>query len=402
MKIGILTYYKVKNFGANLQAVSTYMFLKKNGHEPIFINYILKEGLAAIEKGKLDAQWKTHLDFVNSIIKDQTPICQTSEDIIKVVDDYHIDALIVGSDALLQHHPFITRIRKAKRKIVFIMPVTSDRLFPNVFWGCGVAEKVPMALMSVSSQNSEYNLFLPSTKKKMKESLSNMCYISVRDSWTQDMLKLVLGRDIPVTPDPVFAFQQNAGELVPTKEDILRKYNLPENYALMSLFSQCLSEQTLDQLKLEFNKQGISFGILPLPTGVSFNHNVNFEIPLPLSPIDWYALIKYSKAYVGSNMHPIVCCLHNAVPCFSIDNWGRTDFWGHKYDDGSSKVQHIMNVFGVGKNHRMIDAGKCNVSAKEIIDALHNYPYDEVREKGKDYVKQYNMMMKSIITSLEK
>lgn len=402
MRIGILTYYKVKNFGANLQAVSTYMYLKKKGHEPIFINYILKEGLAAIEKGKLDAQWKAHLDFVNSIIKEQTPICQTSEDIIKVVDDYHIDALIVGSDALLQHHPFITRIRKAKRKIVFIMPVTSDRLFPNVFWGCGVADKVPMALMSVSSQNSEYKLFLPNTKKKMKESLANMCYISVRDSWSQDMLKFVLGKDVPITPDPVFAFQQNAGELVPTKEDILRKFNLPENYALMSLFSQCLSEQTLDQLKSEFNKKGISLGILPLPTGVHFTHNANFEISLPLSPIDWYALLKYSSSYVGSNMHPIVSCLHNAVPCFSIDNWGRTDFWGHKYDDGSSKVQHIMNVFGVGDNHRMIDDGKCNVSAKEIVKALDKFPFDEVIKKNKDYVKQYNSMMKSIITALEK
>ena len=39
MRIGILTYYRVPNFGANLQAISTYYCLKKLGHEIVFLNY---------------------------------------------------------------------------------------------------------------------------------------------------------------------------------------------------------------------------------------------------------------------------------------------------------------------------------------------------------------------------
>lgn len=39
MNIGILTYYRVANFGANLQAVSTYYYLKNNGYNPLFILY---------------------------------------------------------------------------------------------------------------------------------------------------------------------------------------------------------------------------------------------------------------------------------------------------------------------------------------------------------------------------
>lgn len=38
-----------------------------------------------------------------------------------------------------------------------------------------------------------------------------------------------------------------------------------------------------------------------------------YEISLPLSPIDWYALIKYSSGYIGNNMHPIVVSLHNQI-----------------------------------------------------------------------------------------
>ena len=38
MRIGILTFYKVANFGANLQALSTFYYLKSNVRN----NYILK------------------------------------------------------------------------------------------------------------------------------------------------------------------------------------------------------------------------------------------------------------------------------------------------------------------------------------------------------------------------
>ena len=44
-----------------------------------------------------------------------------------------------------------------------------------------------------------------------------------------------------------------------------------------------------------------------------------YEISLPLSPIDWYALIKYSSGYIGNNMHPIVVSLHNQISFFSFD-----------------------------------------------------------------------------------
>ena len=37
MKIGILTFYRVANFGANLQALSTYSYLCKHGHEVVFL-----------------------------------------------------------------------------------------------------------------------------------------------------------------------------------------------------------------------------------------------------------------------------------------------------------------------------------------------------------------------------
>lgn len=400
MKIGVITYYKAMNFGATLQAVSTYCYLKNHGHEPIFINYIRKEAQEAIAKGKGDPQWKALLDFVNGIITNQTSICETAQEVLQIVKEKQIQGIIVGSDALLQHHPLLSRLHKGRRKPFYVSHVASDRMFPNLFWGCGVADKIPMALMSVSSQNSAYQYFMPWTKKTMCKSLSKMRYISVRDIWTQNMLKVVLHKIEPVTPDPVFAFNQNAGAFIPTKASILERFHLPEKYVLLSLFTQVLSKDQITELKEMFEHDGIALAVLPMPTGQAYEYDVRHDIRFPLSPIDWYALIKYSQGYIGSNMHPIVVSLHNAVPCFSLDNWGRVNFKGEKVDDGSSKIQHIMEVFGVSRNHRMINRGSCDVTMQEIYEGIKNFPKENIQKKAVLYLQEYNEMMKMIINKL--
>lgn len=40
MKIGIITFYRVPNFGANLQALSTYRYLENAGHKQFPALYI--------------------------------------------------------------------------------------------------------------------------------------------------------------------------------------------------------------------------------------------------------------------------------------------------------------------------------------------------------------------------
>lgn len=401
MKIGVITYYKVMNFGATLQAVSTFCYLQNNGHTPIFINYQSPEAQENIKKRKNVPQWDAQLDFVNSVITNQTEVCTCSDEVLLQVKKHGIDAIIIGSDALLQHHSFIARLRKGTRKPIYIQSIASDRLFPNVFWGVDINNQLPVALMSVSSQNSEYKLFAPYTVRKMKDVLSKMKYISVRDTWTQSMVMSIANMDVPVTPDPVFAFNQNASHLVPPKQAILEKFGLSESYILLSLFGQAIPKSTISELKDYFNSDGKQLVILPMPTGGDYEYDADVVIKFPLSPIDWYALIKYSSAYIGSNMHPIVVSLHNAVPCFSLDIWGRTNFFNKKVKDNSSKVKHIMGVFGVESNHRMIDNGYCNVSAKEIYKAINAFPIDNVKRQAAKYLDEYNVMMNNIIKAIQ-
>lgn len=400
MTIGVLTFYDEMNFGANLQGISTYLNLKKRGHRPVFINYRANSSLQRINKIRTKAQFVAHHQFVSSIIENQTNVCSTLDDLMHEVEHWGIEAIIIGSDAVLQHHPLICRIKKGRRKPFYIENYVDECLFPNLFWGVGYADKIPTAMMSVSSQNSEFGSFLSFTKRNMKDALSWIKYISVRDTWTQRMIESITGNSCPVTPDPVFAFNNNAGELVKSKEYVISKYEIPENYILVSLHSQSLPLSVLDDLKIEFGKHNISCVALTMPSGINFCHNFDYEINPPLSPIDWYSLIKYANAYIGSNMHPIVVSLHNAVPCVSIDNWGRTDFFNRKINDGSSKVKHIMKEFHVDGNHRMINKGTCNISAEEIIDLIYSFPKEDVKAHSKVMSERYDRMMEEIIESL--
>lgn len=402
MNIGILTFYKVANFGANIQGVSTYYYLKKIGYNPIFLNYVSVKTENSLEESyKKSVQTKAHIDFVNSYIENQTENLYNSDDVVAAIDKYHIDAIIIGSDAVVQHHPLLSRIHRGRRKPFYISHPAPERMFPNPFWGCGFDDKIPTVMMSVSSQNSKYSQFSKSLKSRMFNTLNNMKYISVRDTWTLNMMKAIgVNHDVKVTPDPVFAFNYNAGHLVPSEDDIRKRFSLPKDYVLVSLHSQSLTLKTLDELNSMFKAVGKTCVAFPMPGGVRYQHHFDYEIKVPLSSIDWYALIKYASGYVGSNMHPIIVSLHNAVPCFSIDHWGTKDFFNRTVRDGSSKVEHIMGEFGLKNYVKPIDNDICYVEASVIVDAIQKFPCEHVRKVALDKYDEYLKMMDEIMNKI--
>lgn len=403
MRIGIITYYRVANFGANLQAVSTYKYLQRMGHSPIFIHYMSPQLYAATD-GKYDtnAQVKAHLDFVDSVILDQTETCFNADDINNAICRYGIEAIIIGSDAVLQHHPLLSRIHIRGRflKRISIERVNDERMFPNLFWGYGINPAVRKAIMSASAQNSAYRFFSSRLKEQMNEALEKFSYISVRDSWTRDMLKAVTGKEVPITPDPVFAFNQNAADLIPDERHIREKFHLPERYALVSFLNVNIPTEVVNRLKdrLAGSMECVA---LPAPIGIQFTHNYDYEIPLPLSSADWYALIKYSSAYVGNNMHPMVVALHNNVPCFSIDNYSSYSFLGRPLENGASKIEDILLRFHL-EDYRIVPyKGNTRNLDVTIAERLSSFPKDAVRATAASLGEAYRTMMQSIIKSLQ-
>ena len=408
MKIGILAYHSACNYGANLQVLSTVGYLKRTGHQPIVINYESEEFIRFYKHITPVETYNSFYEFRHKYMP-LSHICHITEELANVIDSLQLDAIIIGSDAVAQHHPLFSRMVFPTRTICSINKMTADRYFPNPFWGTFsdyLKKPIPLAILSASSQDSNYHLFLPSMKKQMWKRLKDFKYISARDEWTKDMYKSISHRklNVDVTPDPVFSFNLNCNDIVPTKQEILQKYHLPEKYFLLSfLNSTTVSLEWQQEFQELAEQKGISCIALPFPQGMKFKHCLKHEIPSPLMPLDWYALIKYSQGYVGHNMHPIVVSLHNANPFFAFDNYGMKKLNGFYSNDSSSKIKHILTLAGLN-DWRVSCLRRSFIPPKPeyVLDKVLDFNKDKALSFSKSYLQKYETMMSNILKSFTK
>lgn len=407
MKIGLLAYHAVCNFGAMLQLLSTYMFLKNHGHEPVIINWVAKDLENYYAQNTPISQIENQLKLRLQLWK-ETALCRTIKDVANIISNEQIDAVIIGSDAVAQHHPLFERIVFPCRNIIAINSVTSDVLFPNPFWGIWtdyLDKPVPVALMSAASQDSKYKYISKKLRKQMKERIMAFSYVSVRDVDTQKMFSFITeGQCCPsVTPDPVFAFNQNAASLVHSKEELMKKYGLSGKYMLISFKNEkrCNVSQTwLNKFQDIAKHHGIQCVSLPFSTSLSAGE-LESEIALPLNPIDWYALLKYSCGYIGNNMHPIVVCIHNTVPFFSFDNYGTKHANGLFCDSSTSKIRHILKVANlldcrIASNSLF----RRTPSPEHVFNKLQTFDKAKCKNFAQGYLNKYNEMMTKILERL--
>ena len=108
------------------------------------------------------------------------------------------------------------------------------------------------------------------------------------------------------------------------------------------IYEKIVSQQWIDCFQETACADGYTCVKLPFSQKESFG-KMRKSISLPLSPLEWFAIIKNSSGYVGNNMHPIVVSLHTGTPFFSFDNYGIKKFNGLLASDQSSKIKHILH-----------------------------------------------------------
>ncbi|QEH40446.1 polysaccharide pyruvyl transferase family protein [Chitinophaga sp. XS-30] len=400
-RIGILTYRSVYNFGANLQAMSTAGYLRKQGYDPIFINWIPfdleKQYLNAVPAEQAEAH---HL--VQDLHLPATPVCRTDQDIADAIERYNIKGVITGSDAVMQHRPVPLKQRLYLSRNV--KPPTSDRMFPNPFWGSYfplLKEPVPLAILSASSQNAPYRLFEEEKKRGMRTHLDYFSYISVRDKWTQGLVKYVTRGAIipPVTPDPVFAFNHNVDESLYSKQ-LLERFHLPEKYLLISFKKKSVPDEWMRSFRKLAEQEGYTLVGLTYPEGFA-DYGLDINIRIPLDPLEWYSLIKHSGGYIGHNMHPIIVSLHNGVPFFSFDNYGIVKYRFFVNKD-SSKIYHILDKAGFLENRcSVLGYAPEKVSPAQVLDRIVRFDSRRCLAFAAEYYHEYQEMMTGIESALE-
>lgn len=394
-KVAILTHFNVCNFGANMQALSTFSYLRNNGYDPIFIDWVgyQKELFTNIPK----IQKEAHTQFIKTYLTVSPPLYNENE-IIKYLRENAIFNIIVGSDAVFSLNTWYDRIKINKRGI-HLLKSSPDKIFPNVFWLNQLINdpQFRIAMMSVSSQNAIYQLIPYKTKQNIRKCLNRYNYISVRDYWTQKMVKNISQKDVNVTPDPMWAFNTNY-PLADDKENFLKNLNIDSPYILLG-FQNAYVKKTkkwLDEFITIAHKE--RYQCIPLPFSFGYiTADYDTQIKFPLSPIDWYKLIKYSNGYVGYNMHPAIVCMANNIPCFSLDNYGI----------------NILKYFNIRTSSKIYDiyksANKPNYcktlkyffdspdsSPQQVMNLIANYDYKNGNCFLEKQIKEYSSMMNNI------
>jgi hypothetical protein len=402
MKIGIITFHAANNFGANLQAYSTAGYLKNIGMEPIVINWLPHDIEASSNLTMLSLQAEAHKKFIRNNLP-CSEICRTDEDIVKVIENENIEGIIIGSDAVFRQRPFLTRIQLKKKGIIFKKKPTIDWRFPNPFWGSFISlmkKKIPVVVMSASSQNTQFRYILGSYRLKMKSSLKQFQLITVRDEWTRKMVNYLTNGDIipSITPDPVFAYNQNIKYQI-SKKEICTKFNLPDNYLLISFRTEnVVSNEWLHSFQLLAEEKDLKCVALTMPDGLTFQHPFSASVEPPLSPEEWYGLIKYSSGYIGENMHPVVVALHNGVPFYSFDSYGIVRF---KFfvNNKSSKIYDILSAAGFLENRiNILGRSYKSPSPESVFHKIINFDQGRCKTFSAHQLDKYNNMMKNVMS----
>ena len=302
MKVGIITHHSIPNCGANLQALSTSLALKKLGHEAVIINYQVDEINKRYLSSTTPEQIAKHNKFVYDYLN-VTNVCRNSNDVKSIAEKETLDAVISGSDAVLRLNP--------------LQPDRDDMSFPNPFW-LNWADEIGIkkrGFLASSCMGSNFLSQCKSVRMDIKEAVDALNFCSVRDTWTALMLKScrVPEDAINFCPDPVSQIITN--EMLSLTPAI----NRPQGkIVLLSFYAKTASKTWIIELIKSLKSRGYTTVSFPQPDHPC-QIPTDIEIQLPLSPMEWLAWLNASDGYIGVRFHPIVISQALGKPFIALD-----------------------------------------------------------------------------------
>lgn len=339
MRIGILTFHRPSNFGANLQAYSSVSFFSSLGYMVKIIDYTRPVDLAYKESVN-ERQFLAHKHF----IEQKTPLTRqvfNEEDLCEVVRDENFDVILIGADA------------------VWRVPQDNCIYFAKWLFKDKTLQNTSVASISAAHMGNGYMDASADARQDIHNCLSKFKYITVRDKWTRDALNrdIFLNKTVVkvINPDPVIKLYHYIDDCQWQAKGQERK-----RYYLMTLPVEWGNSTKIGSIRRHwfsrFKKLVNSFGYqlveLPLPEGKS-GMNFDFVVDYPIDPLQWFLWIKNAKAFCGLRFHAIVSSIANGTPFYSIDTYGKKtkkslllDWMGlhslARKDDKHSKIRNLL------------------------------------------------------------
>ena len=320
MKIGIVTFYSECNYGAFLQALGSYSYLKSKGHDVFFINYnpskdvslLLKLGLhdgtffhKILRRYNINVRYKLKPyceKYLNGFEEARKRFFVETEkaneaNIKDIVDDF--DCIYVGSDQ-------VWNMRKAGKEKLFY--------FLN-FFKSGKTRKISYA--ACFGQYYQNPNLLP----EMREALKDFNAISVRNKISRRLVKELVGIDVPIVCDPTVLL----GDYKFAESDYTVKNGLKEY-----ILAYCLDprqkrkhEESLDFLRNKLGKKIVTITSSHHTAWSLENADINVY---DATPMDWLSLFaNASYVYTDSFHGAIFSLLYKKELIMMIEDNERAD-----------------------------------------------------------------------------
>lgn len=381
MKIGMLTHHWPPNFGANLQATATFLLLKKLGHHPIFINYRPLKMENRYRSLVTEKQYQRHTDHHNQFYE-QTDVLRNEEDIAALFQGSDFDMVLAGSDTIL-------RVREKKQ--------TEDCCFPNPFWMLWTKKinpKPKTAMISASSEGTYYWFFSKKMKQMMSKALLDLDFIAVRDRWTQNMVRYLTHERITpaITPDPVSVLNNMLSDSLPEETEAKA---LSKQYVLLHFSPRLFSTSWIKEFVKLAHQRDLQVFTLPHPPEM-IDLPVDRQLPLPMSPLEWYFWIRHSAGMICRAFHTVICCIFNDVPFLSIDASGPTRLKCLSIRKSSKSYDACMNVNMTGSAYLPLE-GRLLLSPKRALQKLRNVTPGSYEPYASDATLAYEKYLRNML-----
>jgi polysaccharide pyruvyl transferase WcaK-like protein len=273
MKVGVLTFHGVANYGATMQAYALFIILEKLGHDVELINYSSVRSFVSTQKYlylnsnfvvNVVKQWRMN-KFFKKRVKLNAKKCFTNKDLKKHTRKYN--AIICGSDEIWNIHLPIQNFDFN----YFLEFVNQD--IPKISYGTSFGY--------TSSENIGTNLL------RISQSLKSFCAISVRD---ENSLKLVNSFQVSGVKvlDPTFLCQYSKILSPPT---VKRKYLLV--YGHLSSVEQIFAKKIAKYYDLD-------------TIAIGYHCQLANQNYLSVSPSEWLGYFANASYVISDFYHGVI------------------------------------------------------------------------------------------------
>lgn len=331
MRLGILTFHSVDNFGAVLQAFALQHYLESQGHEVEIIDYrpsyfgLPRKWFWRPDRmlGRFLMNWQARKfeAFRRCYLKRTTP-CWTAKDLEANLPRY--DAVIVGSDQVWS--PDVDRRKETDPIYFFRWNLPSG------------TRKVSYAASFGTDKISEWHV------ESVREGLTNIDVISVREATGVKIVKELTGRDAKWVCDPVFLLSgaqwRKLAAAPESRSKEIMVYMPPAMGMLQSLAHQLHTKVVMPGWNVLY--------LLKSRLGVCFP-----------SPLQWVARIAASRGVITKSFHGTAFCILTHTPFVYI----------RPADASRNRATRVMDLLSkLGLSRQMLDEDK--LTPGWIVDLL--------------------------------